>query len=134
MLDQELRGGSMNETIIITIPIDTGNLSPNKTRGLHWSKLVKLKQKVAMAVLVGWSKAGKPKLDCPVNVSIVARRARTMDEDNLIASMKMLQDLLFKDAVTKDDSPEWVKISGVSQEINRKYTYCPEVEFRVERR
>jgi hypothetical protein len=72
----------------------------------------------------------------PVDVRITVRRARLMDDDNLIASLKMIQDLLFKDqGVTPDDSPKWVQIvGGIRQEIAPRYRYAPEVEYLVTER
>jgi hypothetical protein len=116
--------------IHITVPVDAQRASPNQ-RG-HWAKLAKVKKEFRDAARLCWIAAGKPKVDAPVNVNVIIRRGRVIDQDNAQACLKSLIDGLFNDAVTPNDSRKWVLNYTVNQETGRVWQYQPEVEFVVE--
>jgi hypothetical protein len=67
-----------------------------------------------------------------INVNVIIRRGRVIDQDNAQACLKSLIDGLFNNAVTPNDSRKWVLNYTVNQETGRVWQYQPEVEFIVE--
>ena len=117
--------------IHITVPVDPQKASPNQ-RG-HWAKLAKVKKEFRDAAHLCWLAAGRPKAEGPVNVNVIIRRGRLIDQDNALACCKSLIDGLFNKAVTPNDSREWILNYTVNQETGRVWQYQPEVEFVIER-
>lgn len=114
----------------IIIPVDVNEANPNRIKKLR--DRMRIKRLHQDAARWCWVKAGKPMSDGKVKVSVIIRRARKLDPDNAIASLKHVIDGLFKDAVTKDDSDKFIELGLVSQETDAKYKNSPEVEFVVE--
>jgi hypothetical protein len=115
----------------IQIPVDVNLANPNRIGSLHWSKQRKIKSKLALVARAYWVKAGKPVSDSPVNVHVTIRRARSLDNDNAIASLKPLIDGLFKKAITPDDSSKWVRLLIPTQEVGEIFDKHESVEFLV---
>src|SRR5688572_9515766 len=114
----------------IIIPVDVNEANPNRFRSLR--QKMRVKRDHIDAAKLCWVKAGRPMSEVKVRVSVIIRRARKLDPDNAIASLKHLIDGIFKDAITKDDSDKYIELGIVSQETNAKYKSSPEVEFVVE--
>lgn len=119
----------MSELCRLIVPVDVNEQNPNRRRKLRdWIRAKTAHKKAAWAV---WVKAGKPKAQSAVTVSVVVRRGHMLDEDNARASLKAVFDGLFKKAITPDDSPQWVRLGTLTQEIDKRWKYAPEVEIVV---
>lgn len=116
----------------LILPIDPGPMSPNKRT--NWRKLAKLKSDAWKAARWIWLEAGKPKSDVPIRVSYIVRRARRLDDDNAILGLKSARDALFNDAITPNDTPDWVLTAGLDQEIGPQWKARPETVVIVEAR
>jgi hypothetical protein len=84
-----------------------------------------------IVVPCGWLKVGRPRLEVPVDVEIVVKRGRVLDPDNAQAGCKPIIDALFKNAVTPDDSQQWVRFTGTRVESGKRWKGREEVEFRI---
>lgn len=120
----------MSEVCRITVPIDPATMSANKR--LNWRKLGALKSRAWKTARAMWIEAGRPKASGRVIVHLTARRARTLDVDNLISGCKAIFDGLFVNAITEDDSPEFLTIGHIEQDIKPEYRSNPTVVFIVE--
>jgi hypothetical protein len=119
----------MTEVCRLIIPVDVNEQNPNRRGKLrNW---IRAKMEHKKAAYYVWVKAGKPKARSLVTVSVIVRRGHMLDEDNARASLKAVFDGLFKKAITPDDSPEWVRLGTLTQEINKRWKYAPEVEIIV---
>lgn len=115
--------------IMLTVPFDVGRCSPN--RRLHWAARAREVRHARTAATLAWRAAGSPKLAGPVDVSILVRRGRRLDPDNLLASCKGALDGLFCGAITPDDSEAWIRYVGVRQETGQHWATRPEVVVTV---
>jgi hypothetical protein len=114
----------------LVLPLDANEMNPNKRRRLRdW---INAKVRHAFTARTVWREAGKPVSASPVTVNVTIRRGRLLDEDNARASLKAVFDGLFKKAITPDDSPQWVKLGTLTQEINKRWKLKPEIEIIVE--
>jgi hypothetical protein len=84
-----------------------------------------------MAATLAWRLAGCPTMTGPVDVSILVRRGRRLDPDNLLASCKSAIDGLFNGAITPVDTERWVRYVSWTQETGREWALRPEVVVRV---
>jgi hypothetical protein len=120
------------EVCRITLPADPATLSPNAVKKRRFREVLQLRRKAWMDARVCWQLAGRPVADGPVIVHLVVRRAREMDEDNIIAGLKNHRDGLFVGAITPDDKPKYVRLGHIEQQIKPEYKLKPEVVFIVE--
>lgn len=119
----------MAELCRLIVPVDVNQMNPNRRGKLRdWIRTKTAHKKAAWGV---WVQAGKPKAQTPVIVSVIVRRGKQLDEDNARASLKAVFDGLFKKAITPDDSPAWVKLGTLTQEIDKRWKYAAEVEIVV---
>jgi hypothetical protein len=114
----------------LIIPVDANEQNPNKRRKLRDWIRAKMAHKHAAHVV--WIAAGKPVSTSPVTVSVTIRRGRLLDEDNARASLKAVFDSLFKKAITPDDSPKWVKLGSLTQEVGSRWKAKPQIEIVVQ--
>lgn len=117
-------------TIRITVPFDPSLLSNNQR--LHWAERQRRTRAVRDTARLCWLQAGSPQAAGPVRVSLIVRRGRKMDADNLLTGCKGAADALFKQAVTPDDGPRWLSWGEVEQETGKQYALKPEVIFIIE--
>lgn len=119
----------MSEVCTLIIPLDANEMNPNRRRKLRdW---IRTKTAHKNAARIVWREAGKPVSASPVVVSVTIRRGRLLDEDNARASLKAVFDGLFKQAITPDDSPQWVKLGTLTQEVGKRWKLKPEIEIVV---
>ncbi len=114
----------------LILPLDANDMNPNNRRRLRDWISIKTRHKFTARVV--WLQAGKPVSLSPVIVSVTIRRGRMLDEDNVWASLKAVFDGLFKNAITPDDSPQWVKLGTLTQEVGKQWKLKPEIEIVVE--
>ena len=120
----------MSEVCRLIIPVDANEMNPNKRRRLRdW---IRAKTEHKRAAEWAWAAASFPIATRPVTVSVTIRRGRTLDEDNARASLKAVFDGLFKNGITPDDSPKWVKLGTLTQEVGKRWKLKPEIEIVVE--
>jgi hypothetical protein len=120
----------MTEICRLIIPVDANEMNPNRRRRLRdW---ISTKTRHRNAAYATWLVADRPRSASPVTVSVTIRRGRRLDEDNARASLKAVFDGLFKHAITPDDSPRWVKLGTLTQEIAARWKLKPEIEIVVE--
>lgn len=113
----------------LTIPVDVNEMNPNRRGKLRaW---IRAKTAHKNAAQWAWVEAGRPVSASPVVVSVVIRRQRQLDEDNARASLKAIFDGLFKEAITPDDSPKWVRLGALTQQTGERWRLKPEVEIVV---
>jgi hypothetical protein len=122
----------MKEICRLLIPLDIGPMAPNKLLRRHWSVRAKHAQQTDRLAFAYWHRAGRPKAIGPVVVSYTVRRGRKLDNDSCLGALKFLTDGLFKNRITKDDSPEWVTFNPVVQVLKKHGT--PEIEVLVQER
>lgn len=115
--------------VVITITFDIARCSPN--RRMHWRTRAREAKAARAAARWAWRISGEPRAIGPVEVSILIRRGRVMDEDNALASCKSLLDGLLNDGVTPNDSLAWVRHVEVGQETGKGWGQRPEVVFTV---
>lgn len=114
----------------LILPLDANEMNPNQRRKLRdWIRTKARHNKTAWTI---WFEAGRPVAKSPVTVSVTIRRGRLLDEDNARASLKAVFDGLFKNAITPNDSPQWVKLGTLTQEIAARWKLKPEIEIVVE--
>ena len=118
----------------IIVPFDPHRTSLNQR--LHWRERCRRNQAAAEAAHYGWAKAGRPYTERRVRVSVLVRRGRVLDRDNVIAGLKPVADLLFSRrhgiAMTPDDGPQWVEWGSVEFETGKRWRDRPEVVLVVE--
>jgi hypothetical protein len=115
--------------LLIVVPFDPNRLSLNQR--LHWRERKRRNDAAKDAAAFGWLKVGRPRLEVPVDVEIVVKRGRVLDPDNAQAGCKPIIDALFKNAVTPDDSQQWVRFTGTRVESGKRWKGREEVEFRI---
>lgn len=123
----------MTAEIRITVLGDNGPLSPNALRSTHWARRAELVRKARHRAMVAWLLAGRPVWPgpFPVTVQPIIRRARVMDDDGALSSLKAVRDGLFGGNVTPDDSVRFVRFLMPIQETGGKWRGREEVEFRI---
>lgn len=125
----------------IVVEMDPSRTSLNQR--LHWRERARRNAVVKLAAMCAWAHAGRPEASRRVRVSIVCRRGRALDADNVITGCKPALDALFAvrrrkglpvepGLMTPDDGPEWVELGEVWQETGARWRGRPEVEFIVE--
>ena len=122
----------MKEVCRLVIPVDINLANPNRIGSLHWSKQRKIKSDLALVARSVWTKAGRPRANGQVSISVIIRRARRLDEDNAWSSLKSCIDAIFNDGITPNDSPKWVTLNHpLHQDISPSYKGKESVEFLV---
>ena len=107
----------------VTIPMRLPSLANCR---MHWRKLARLKREQATWVLVALNVLKLPKT--PLVVTITRVGPKRLDDDNLISSMKAVQDQVAKMVGVDDGSHlyTWVR----RQRINKTYSVEIEIEPR----
>lgn len=130
----EQAGEIIDEERVITIkiPVDLEMTSPNNLNGQHWAVLKRLRDQLHTVAAAAWTKAGSPVAAGPVNYKVISRRpGRRLDDGNAMAACKFYEDVLFKNRVTKNDSPKYVRFKGIEQENGSIWKGREEMEFRI---
>lgn len=120
--------------IVVRVEWDVNRLNPNFISRLHWGAITTRKNGARYAAKVAWLQAGRPRVEVPVDVEVVVRRGRALDDDNAWAALKWVRDVLFKDAITVDDSPRWVRYLPLRYETGKRWVGREEVVFIVRAR
>ncbi len=120
--------------IRITVSWDVNRTSLNQR--LHWRERRRRNQRAKEAARLAWIAAGRPVQEVPADVTLIVRRARTLDADNCLSGAKPVCDMLFGRAasgegILPDDSPSWVRWVGIDQEPGKRYRGMEEVEFVI---
>jgi len=114
-------GGRNGGCMGIFITIKPPPPGPNGSKGLfrmHWSRRLKLKKRIKAEV---WAQTVlQPKPKGKILVSATRYAIKTMDPDNLIASLKIPIDCLVDLKICKDDSPGYLELGTMKQEKVRK--------------
>lgn len=108
--------------IVLDIPESTPSV--NSSRGLHWSKMIRLRARWRWLVkaarldakLYAVSPLSKAKL------TIERWGPRTLDSDNLVAGAKQLLDSLVEEGFIVDDKPECIGQPQYFQHIGPRRT------------
>lgn len=129
----------MNERTI-TVKWDAAATSQNKLRGMGTWQMVAAIREAREAGFRGWIDSGKPVWREQVAVDIIVRKAREMDEANLCGACKAAMDgvfvgrqygRIFLPAALPDDSPKWLKLGTVRQEVDKRWLGNEEILFIV---
>jgi hypothetical protein len=118
----------------ITVLWDPNRYNPNRLGRMHAAAKTRLKNAARDRAALCYGACGRPKAGGPVDVEIVLRRGRALDDDNAVAALKPVRDVLFNDAITPDDSERWVRYLPVRQEIAAAWKGREEVVFVVRAR
>jgi len=91
---------------------------PNGPKGLirmHWSKRKQVTRRIVKEI---WAQIPRPKslYKTPITVSATRYAIRMMDEDNLVASLKIPLDVMVELGVLQGDSPKYMKLGDITQE------------------
>lgn len=125
----------MTELCRLTIPVDPNLTSLN--RRYHWTRMAKAKKSAYDTARWCWENLRRTDghlfiSPTPVRVSLIVRRGRVIDNDNIVSGMKPIMDALFNHAITPSDSAAWVTLGDIKQETGKKYGKNPEVLVIVE--
>lgn len=115
----------------VTVLWDVNRLNPNRLGRTHPAAKTRLKNAARERAGLCYAACGRPKAAGPVDVEIVLRRGAALDDDNAVAALKAVRDVLFKEAITPDDSPAWVRYLPLRQETGARWKGREEVVFRV---
>jgi len=125
---------------VITIPWDAGLTTKNqKMSPMKRYRLTQLAQTTAYGA---WCAAGRPRASGKVRLSITVRRARALDEANVMSGLDGLIDGIFsahrvrgysveRGCMTVDDSPQYLELGEVRQEIEPKWKANEQVIFTI---
>lgn len=114
----------------ITVPYDVQRLSPNLR--LHFHERARRTKVARFLARRAWEQAGSPRATGPVRVSLLVRRGRSIDQQNVWCATKSICDGIFCAGLTPDDAPEWVTLGTVTQEPGRQWRGREEVVLIVE--
>jgi hypothetical protein len=125
-----------NGVVLCTVKVewDPNQLNPNRVGRMHYRVQTLRKNVSRTAAKYAWLEAGGPRFRVPVDVVVKLYRGRALDDDNAWAALKWVRDVLFKDAITPDDDPRWVRYLPLQQFWARKYQGSEVVVFEVRRR
>lgn len=118
----------------VTVLWDPNRFNPNRLGRMHPAAKTRLKNSAKDRAGLCYAACGRPKAGCPVDVEIIVRRARALDDDNAVAALKPVRDVLFNNAITPDDSARWVRYLPVRQEIAAGWKDREEVVFLIRKR
>lgn len=127
----------MSEVCRVEVRWDPNRTTPNRTSRLHWGPMTRLKDRAKQEAWLAWLAAGRPEASGPVRLSLVVRRGRVMDEDNIWSGLKWCRDQLFNRrkhgyGITPDDGPQWVRLGEIRQETGRRWVGEEHVVLIVE--
>ena len=119
------------------MPWDVARTSPN--RRLHPAEARAETRAARGVALLFYRQAGSPVMEAPVEVRYVVRRARPMDDDNVIAALKPIRDALFNrnlngEGITFSDTPSHLVNGPVTFDIRPEYRHREEVVVIVRSR
>lgn len=110
--------GELAPGVTITVPGDpAAALSPNLR--LHWRERARRVEQWRGRARLAWLAAGSPVFRQPICIAVCVVRARVMDQDNVLASMKALQDSFVTCGLVPDDSAKWVTPGPLQQMTGR---------------
>lgn len=110
----------------IVVPVDPVRLSHN-ARLSYWERAKMTKSDRGTARTM-WQIAGSPVARRKVLVSVIVRRCNPLDPFNAWDGLKAAMDGLFNEALTPNDSAQWIEPGTVRWEEKTR----PEVEFIIE--
>jgi hypothetical protein len=116
----------------LVVHFDVSQTTQNARK--HWTGIHRSNKRAKLAAGEAWILAGMPRCNFPVEVRLINCRTRTMDEFNFGGACKGIIDGLFKDRITPDDSPEWVRFLPVEQRPHKSHRTDPTVIVEVYRR
>jgi len=116
----------MTAPVTLTIHFDVGRTSANATRRLNRWEVSRRAKVSKLAALQALADAGFPEHDGPVRLDYLARRAHAVDDDGIVSGAKWMRDTLCNRAkngvgIVPDDSPKWVTLGTVTQEIDKQW-------------
>lgn len=119
------------KTLSLVIPGDiVRDLSPN-TR-LNWRVRAQRTKLWREKVTLAWLHSGRWLFKTPVNVTIIVRRGRIVDTDNLQSACKSVRDGLWGEGcMLHADDKRYIASYEVVQETGRQWREAPEVEILV---
>lgn len=106
-------------TWTFAVPWDPGVTAPN--RRLHSFGRSRLALKAREAGLCAWILAGRPRATRRVRIDVVAYRLRPLDDDAVTGGLKSVRDGICTDALTPNDTTDWVRWGSVSVVWGREY-------------
>jgi len=100
---------------VTLIPPPPGPNGPKGLIRMHWSKRYKVATRIVKEI---WAQMQGQHLSFkkPATISATRYAIKMMDEDNLVASLKIPIDCMVKLGILRDDSPEHLKLGEITQE------------------
>lgn len=126
------REEAVNGTVCIPVCFDPARASLNKR--LHWRSRKRINDVAHVAATLGYVKAGCPKFTGPIIVDVLVRRARVMDDDNVLTGLKAVRDSLVRNGLVPDDSSKWWRWGEVSFETGKSWKGYELVVLSIRRR
>jgi len=133
----------LTSEIRIVVPGDNAMLSPNNRSRINRWERARLVKVVKARAAAAWALAGRPVYDGPFPVTIrtTIRRARALDDDGAVGSIKALRDGLFgaetrsglarMGLIIPDDSLRYARFETPVQETGKRFAGREEVEFFI---
>jgi hypothetical protein len=124
----------------LTIPFDPSTSSKNARYSRNAARDRAMRREIAAnaaaAALYAWTMAGCPEWEVPVDVTLLVRRGRALDDDNALHGCAHLRDRIFNrvrfgNGITPDDSQRWFRWREVIFETGRQWKDRPEVVLIV---
>lgn len=108
----------------ICVPWDVHRTSPNQRLCYHARR--RRNQEAMAAARLAYRRIGSPELQGPITLHYLVRRARALDDDNVVGGAKPIRDALCcrrknGHGLTEDDTHAFVRLGGVSHETSRRY-------------
>lgn len=93
-------------TVKLVLPIERPLITPNTTRGVHWTKIKEARDATALLMKQALRKAKVTTIETPVHITMMwyAPDRHTRDPESLAAQAKLCVDSLVKEKVIPDDN------------------------------
>jgi len=116
----------MKRTEAVTVVVPRVPPSPNKMMRMHWAARTRLWRTWRTEVLCCSTREQSAQLhkwaEKRMLISIHQKRKKFLDHDNLYGSVKPILDACKQIGWCRDDSPEWLCLQSVTQEIGKPET------------
>lgn len=118
--------------MVLEFSLGTLTLSPNVLLRRHWSARTKMRDDYSWAITAALRTSDLKAWGCPserVRVEITRQGGRTLDQDNLVGSVKILVDALRNVNLIRDDTPAAIDLIVRQQGGPREMRICLSTPF-----
>ncbi len=119
---------------MLRVPFDLRRLSPNQTHGMHWAVRRRIRRLSAELIELAYQQAGEPKIAPPVQVTLLVRRGRRIDDDTATSAFKHARDRLVALLGFPSDGPRWYSAERVRYDCGACWKGSEHFEVWIEPR